>query len=246
MSETEKTEDKKTDPAHLFAEQSQRTNDLLEQLIQERKKPAAAPQQQEQQPRIWTLQELQAAVDAGNITNADMVNYLADVKAYAHAKKMREEFSTELANERRRGTVEQKLAAYRASYPELSKRGSELASAVAEAKAELVDEGYDADDLRTELAAYRAVVGQPGKEKIKPVQETTSKRQASVTSAGSSADKGDKGKGSSGDARLPSWLPEKNREFYEREIKKGRYDGKRGEEHLKKELEFLKKKVAAA
>lgn len=234
--ETEKTEDKGSE---LFAQQTARTNDLLAELLEQNKLERAhrtqpkAPEPVKEAP-VWTREQLQAAVDEGKITTADMVDYLSELKTSKAVAKAREELKAEFAADRLTGTVEQKIAAYRAEHPDLTEKGSATRAAVVEKFNELVELGYDPKDLRTELVACQFVVD--GKKA--PVKETTSTRVRSIEASGSRSG----GNDASGSDKWPKWVPAENRAFYETQIDKGRYKDM-NDEKLKKDLGYLKKQL---
>lgn len=232
---TPETEGKQ--PHELFAEQTARTNDLLAELIADRKASKSTPAKAEDTEPSYSQEQLQALVDDGKITVGQMVQQLVYQGAKAVAKATREENERALARERTRGSTDQRLAAYRASFPDLANPKSATAKKVAKAIAELAEEdGLDPESARTELMACRMVLGE-GK---KPARETTGDRVNSVEGTGGRADVS-RERASGG--KFPDWMPDAHVAFYEKQIAAGRYRGEEGEKALKREFENLKSKL---
>jgi hypothetical protein len=242
---TETAETTTDDKADLIAQVANRQNDLLAELVEQnkrsREKPAeTAPAKTPE--TTYSVQQLQAAVDAGEISQGQMISQLVYQGMNAVAGTLRQEYETKLASERARGSVETKLAAYTASYPELMDPKSDVRKKVVAALAVLAEEGDDPESPRTELKACRLALGEPVRKE--PMKEQTSKRQRSVESTGSSGDRG-KAAEPKGDG-WPSWMSDRLVAHYEKEFARGRYPGKFENKDFKKELEFAKKKATAA
>ena len=238
----------------LFAAHAEKTNQILEQLVQQNAAARARENERPKEPAatetVYTREQLQGWVDEGKISVAQMVDYLVEHGTKKAAAELRRELKDTLDGERRRGTVEQRIAAFKANIPELSDKSSDEFKRAAEAFAELVADGHasdpdDPDSIKTELLALR--IAFPEGSKPKPQQtiarERTSERQRSVESAGSGSGRGASKKETSG--RWPSWMEDSRVEYYEEAIKRGRYKGM-DDPLLKQELEILKKRKERA
>jgi hypothetical protein len=239
---TDKVEDK-TDGTALLATAAERTNDLLAQIMEQNAltraevaKSKAAPAEAE---RTWTRDELQQLVDSEQITVGQMIDQLQIQGEKRVAAKLTAQFEQKLADERQRGSVEQRLAAYRADFPELMDKTSELRKAAEAEFAELVSDGHSPDDLRTELLAVKVVVKHREKAGKEKPREQTSKRQRSVETPGS---RGERSETKSGSTKWPSWMEDYRVDYYEEAIRKGRYPKGMDDPMLKKELEILEKR----
>jgi hypothetical protein len=241
MSESDKAEDKTHE---LFVEQTQRTNDLLAELVEQNKQTKAAPKKAEAEKpaeKTYTREELQKLVDDDRISQGQMIEQLVYQGMTTVAARLRTEYADALANERKRGTVEAKLSAYKVSIPGLMQKNSDERKRATDAFQELVDDGHDPEDMRTELLALRIAFPDGDKAPAETPKETTSKRQRSVETPGSRTNREEKG---SSNMKWPSFVEDFRIAYYEEGIRKGRYTG-REDPMLKKELEVLEKRHKA-
>lgn len=198
-----------------------------------------------QTSRAFTAEELQGWLDGGQITQAQMIDYLAHQRAEEQIRKAEERLANSSRSQRERERVQAEVAKYEEAIPELGDKGSAEYKEAADAFKALVAEGADPKDDGTELAALRAAFGlNPGRKRGSKPTETTGERQKSVEGSSGNRDRRAPAERAGSDG-LPSWVPEVNRRFYKDAIANRIYKGPK-DPNLLKELEYLKKKVDAA
>ena len=241
------TETDKTTP-DLFAAHAEKTNAILEQLVELNRKsrePEAKPAKEEPAEPVYSQQQLQAWVDEGKITVSQMVDYLVQQGTKKVAEELRREYRQTFEEERKRGTVAERISAYKAAIPELNDQNSDEFKRAAAAFRELVEVDDEPEhDIRTELKALRMAFPDGAKPKPQaPARERTSERQRSVETTGGGAGRsGGERKANAGP--WPSWFEDRRIEHYEDMIKRGLYKG-HDDPILKKEIEILEKKRKA-
>lgn len=228
------------------AERDRKADERQAQLIEELRRlrtAQATPKEEPKPERIYSPEELEKLVEAGQLTQAQMVDYLTRVRTDAAVKEAEKRITEEQRAAQRNAIVAEKVRTYRAAIPELSDKSSAEFKEAAEAYEELVKEG-EPENLATELAALRAVFGRdPHKRRGKPeVRETTGERQSSVEAAGSTSGRRSERREAPSSGGLPGWVPAANREFYEKGFKNGLYKGPK-DPNLLKELEILKGRI---
>lgn len=181
-------------------------------------KEGVGTREKRDEPKAYTKAQLKAAVDAGQITQEQ-----ADETWDAQREtQIRESARTEALNAVNEHATKERIDADLKSYkrlkPEILDTTSEERQEIeAEFKA-LRDRGMP-NDLRTEFAAIRAVLGPLAKlEKA----ASASRSQESHEETGGGGEGKQKGGGGSG-KKLHEHLTGENKAFYERGIKQGRY-----------------------
>ena len=116
-----------------------------------------APQNSEQ--RDYTLTELDSAVSAGTISQAQRDQIWANQIAKNAKETARAEAIEIVRTETRDATLDGELQEYARLHPDLTKEGTPLRRRVAAEFEALVAKGLDKDSLSTEIAAVRAVMG---------------------------------------------------------------------------------------
>lgn len=244
MADEVKTEESKNETGDLFVAQSEKTNKLLEELVAQARQQREAPKAEtpKEKPVRYTTAQLQAAVDSGKLSQADALEVIrlqerADIEAEVERK-----IAARLEASSAASGIQKKIDAFTARVPNVLVVGSEEWKAADQVYRELIAEGQT-DGLQTALNALRIAFPE-GQAKAEAPRETTSQRQRSVETPGSSSGRSstEKKPGSKG---WPSWLEETRVEYYEEAIRRGRYKGKE-DPMLKKELEILKKRHEAA
>lgn len=182
-----------------------------------------------QAPKRYTLAQLKAAVDAGQITKEQ-----ADDTWATQVREEAIEVAERTANAAVAGTTQQQritadLSAYKRLKPEIMEAGSEIRTKVAEEYQYLTSIGQP-KTVETELAAIRAVLGPLDK-----LQKASSSRRVEdhdQQGGGSSSSSGDKPTGK----KLFDRLNAENKAYYQSGIKSGRY----------KDLDDVEKELAYA
>ena len=226
-----------------------RMQELLAELREQRRKPAAEPAEKPTPERVYTAPELQKLIDDGKITLAEAADYLAEVKSQKALEQAKKEMREQIVASQGATLVSQKIDGYLAAIPELADKTSDAFKDAQAAFSELVQEGEDAKDLRTQLRALQIVFGRDPKskraERSEP-RETTAERQRSVEATGSSSGRNGKERSAAPRASgLPGWLKPEHAALYEQRIQKGVYKGAK-DPTLVKELELMKKRYDKA
>lgn len=117
-------------------------------------------QSQTQEPRDYTISELDAAVGNGQITQAQRDQIFATQVERSAARKASEAAMQIVETQTQENSLDGELQQYVRISPDLMREGSPLRSRVAEEFEYLVSRGAPRN-LSTELAATRAVMGPP-------------------------------------------------------------------------------------
>ena len=184
---------------------------LAELEAQVKAKPA-------EQPKRYTRAELTAAVDAGQISQAQAdAQYEAQVNLDAETRAERVALDTVSAVERKR-FVDSDIARYKAAAPEILDDAHETRQRVKVEFNALVALGDDPRDVATQLKAIRAVLGP-----IDRLEKARSGRfqHESHRETGGGSGGGDGGKPRNG--KLSDQLNAEGRKYYEKGIEQGRY-----------------------
>jgi hypothetical protein len=115
---------------------------------------------QTQEPRDYTVTELDSAVQAGQITQAQRDQIFATQVERAAMRKATEAATQIVETTTRENALDGELQQYASAAPDLMREGSPLRARVAEEFEYLVSRGAPRD-MSTELAAARAVMGPP-------------------------------------------------------------------------------------
>lgn len=196
-----------------------RLADVLERLNQKLSEPAPAPSpqapaaSQQPQPVLYTTEQLQQFVDAGTLTQAQMIDRVRAQDAYL-AEQRASQRDAQLTS---RQQLLREIEKYQDARPALREAGSEDLKKVLARVQKLVAKGYDPNDLRTQVVALEMEYESP--DGAKPAEETTRTRKASPeragTSSGSKKESGEDGGN----------MPAARRLHFEKGIQAGRYKG---------------------
>jgi hypothetical protein len=199
----------------------------IAQTVADRPAPAApaAPQQQ-----IQHLSEEQvfAAIERGDITQAAGMAYLlkrAKEEAKAEGRREAQQTLVEVGRAASEHDIAGKIAAYRHAVPALGVRGSPEWNEVAARFHELVAEGHPRDSIRTELVALRDIFGRdPSKagSDHAPVRERTKERVTRGESPSSASGRGSAPRRQRGN-EPDSELPQDARDYVDKMIRIGQY-----------------------
>jgi hypothetical protein len=169
------------------------------------------------QPKVYTKTELKAGVDAGQITQEqadDIWDRQRETQIRESARREALDAVTEHATKER---IDADLKSYKRLKPEILDKSSETRQQIEEEFKALRSSGLP-NDLRTELAAIRAVVGPLNK--LEQAAKATRAPESEEQGGGS----GDGGKPKPGAGKkLVDHLKGDAKEYYERGIKQGRY-----------------------
>ena len=232
------------DPKDSFAPHADRLASKLDELREviraSRQDPAPAPAPQ-REPETWSPEQLQALVDEGKITSAQMINQLR----LQDRREIQQELSQRIDKEKATAAAEAQLNARIAPYvqamPELARADSDRFKQFDTRRKALIAEGY-ADDLRTQLTALRLEFGDPSSAKI---EETTTQRTArSAETTTPPSRRTQDGKPRSGKDPL-SGFDDREREHYEKMVRSGQFKGWE-DERLQKILDRHRKQKEAA
>jgi len=236
--------------AEKIAEQNSKVAERQEQLLEElRASRREAPREPEKpaEDRIYSAAEVQKFIDDGHISQAQGMEYLAEVKAAKMIQAAEKRFAEQSRAQQSETVIKSKLKEFRDAIPELADRTSDAFKEAKAAFEELIQEGHP-DSAATELAALRIVYGaSPGKPRKSEVKETTGDR-ATVDAAGTGSGRRSapsKSNGGSSGSGFPSWVEPHRVEYYREAIKRGLYSGPK-DPNLQKELEILKARKDAA
>jgi hypothetical protein len=203
-------EAQKTLSAQLEAEKLERAR--LEGQM--KAQPAPAAPEQQAQPRL-TEAQLQAAVDEGTISQAQMNQEIARQMREDITKDVTADLEQKFSAREQLKSVNDQFSRYVKSHPDVLKEGTEDRRLVQEEISSLIELGHPYDK-RTELIAMRTIFGP-----IDRVQETTRQRREAHQETGGA------GEGAGGGSGSPAWQkglrPSQVAQF-KREIEKGLYD----------------------
>ena len=168
-------------------------------------------------PKRYTRQELNAAVEAGQVTQAAADEIWENqVYAEAEARARRVTLDT-VTTASRKGRVDSEIAQYKRLAPEILDDAHETRQKIKEEFTALVELGDDPRELTTQLKAIRAVLGP-----LEKLERARSGRFSadSHRETGGGGSGGEKPKGS---GKLVDRLDAKAKEHYGDQIKKGLY-----------------------
>ena len=182
----------------------------------------------EEAPKRYTRKELNAAVEAGQISR-DQADEVWDTQVRTEATEVAARTAREVVvGNATKERIDADLASYKRLKPEIMDKSSETRGKIVEEFTYLVGIGKPRDEA-TELAAIRAVLGPL--EKLERVARASRSEESHQESGGSGS--GDRPKGGGGKG-LVDKLDARAKEHYEKGIKQGRYkDWKEVEAELK-------------
>lgn len=233
--EKKEGEEKEASQLELFADRLEKTGEKLDSMsahvaaLAERAAttppPAPAPAP-EAKPARYTEEQVFAAVEKGDITNAQGLALLAKQIREDAKEEARRETQVAMAQQRQHQSeqgVSQKIAAYKAKVPGLALRGSDDWNRVAIRFQELVSEGHDGRNLLTELTAIRDVFGlDPQEEPRERTKERAARTTETTSTSSSRTTAPTRGrKASEPDAELP----QDARNYVQKLINLGQYKG---------------------
>lgn len=236
--ESGKTADLFADHLEKTAKQAELQTKLIEELSNLAKQQAAPKPEPAKRPERYTPAQLQAAVEAGTITEAVARETLRAYDREDLKAELRQELRQEVQSTTAQSKVQARIDEFIERIPALRQNGSEEWNLAAKAFKVLVEDGNDPKDPKTELAAIRMAFPE-GKVKEAP-RETTAQRQRTVESTGTSSGRS-AGKSKADSGKWPSYLPEHVVDYYEKAIEKGRYSGRK-DPMLVKELEIRERR----
>ena len=171
----------------------------------------------EEAPKRYTRKELNAAVEAGQISR-DQADEVWDTQVRTEATEVAARTAREVVvGNATKERIDADLASYKRLKPEIMERGSETREQVQEEYNYLTARGAPKTEA-TELAAIRAILGP-----LEKLEKASTARRASESEqqgGGSGAPKGGSG---GGQKQLHEHLSAENKAFYESGIKSGRY-----------------------
>jgi len=178
-----------SDSAHQDSTSAQlaRAIEQLSQSLSARPAPEE-PKKTEAEPQVYTRAQLKQYVEQGQLSEEQMEQYLDQQRERQLERKLTEKLTREISQGEQHKTIQQRIKAYTDAKPELLKTGSEERTAIQKRYAELVEEmglptSTAAEREKVELLALREVYGGP--ESLRPVQETTGRRETKRTASGS-------------------------------------------------------------
>ena len=200
--------------------------------LQAFKAGAASQEKKPDAPKRFTRKELNAAVDAGQITR-DQADEVWDGQVRAEAK----EEATRTAREVVLGTATQErvdadLSSYKRLKPEIMEEGSETRESIKAAFKRMTSRGSPANEA-TELAAIEAVLG-PLDKLENAAKATRSQESHQESGGGKPAGGGGSGK------KLVDHLKGEAKEYYAEQIKKGLH---KDWDSVEKELKYASRGV---
>lgn len=195
------------------------TGELKDRIRQLEARLDAAPREKPaDQPKRWTRAELNAAVEARQITQ-DQADDVLDrqIREDAKAEAAQVAHDTVIGTQRKEHVTSQ-LARYKRAEPEIVVAGSDVRKRITEEFRYLVDELGDQNSIDTELKAIRAVLGPIDRlEKSRAGRPDAETHQEAGQGGESGKPKVDK------DTPLVGKLDKRQRDYYEGQIKSGQY-----------------------
>lgn len=177
-------------------------------------------------PKTYTRAELQAAVDAGHISDEQMQAQLDTQRDRELEERVTKRVTTQVRTEDRTRALNEQLAAYKAAHPDIATPGTDDRNRLQTEYTYLVSELGMEPGLPTEIAACRNVFGdaRPARERTRAVRETH------VETGGGGGRSRQRGGGSEGG--VFDGIPPKIENHYRDMVDKGYY----GSEGLKNPL----------
>lgn len=217
----------------LQAERGKRQT--LEREMGELKGTVNTLKQTQQQPKEYTRAELQAAVDAGQISQVDADRTLEEQQTRRITAHVKETVTTETRQEQLVKTLNAEIDRYREFRPDIENPGTSDRKAVEEAFTyQTAVLGKDPNDLRTEVDALNVVFGPASK--LQNGREQIAETHQEVGSDGG-------GEGARNEAgNPPKGLSRDMKEYYGKKIDQGFY---KDWSEVGKELEYASPKVKA-
>lgn len=180
--------------------------------------------QKQDKPKEHTRSELQAAVDSGTISQAEMDRVLDEQRERKIEERVSERLTAKAADDTRATRISSEIAKYKEWNPAIMEDGSEARAAVAEAYDYHVNILGKPANTQTELDALIQVYGQA--DKLQRGQKAQPQTHEEV---------GGDGGGDGGKSKEPK-LPAHVKKHYEKAIDRGMYKGW-DDPHLKAEIE---------
>ena len=218
----EKAEEKKDDKsgdraATALANLTAAFNQLKGEVKANAEKPKdAAPSAQP--TKIYTQGELRAAVNAGTITEDQMIATLRKQDKDALAAETDTKIANAVATAERKTRLVTQIDAIIDAHPDLKNNDSDVFKKVATKFSELVANGQKKDDLYTELLAMQLVLGESA---AKPKGRAREREAHEETGGGG----GGSDRGGGDDDGWSKGLPPKLKTYYQKAIDKGLYKG---------------------
>ncbi len=194
---------------------------LRNQLTAVQQTPQGEPE------KVWTLPELQALEDSGDLTRDQVLAIALDQQGKAITQQLRAEFQGDMAQQKQSDHLTAEMAKYTDQIPDLNKQGSEARERVAERYAELTKLGQPVG-LATEILACREVFGPASR--IKETTRETAERHTETGGAGAGPGKSN--------GSVPD-IPDKFKAHYDKLIGMGQYKGW-DDPKLKNELKHIR------
>lgn len=203
-----------------LASQATRFNEQLaakDRELQAFKEGVGKRDEPKEQTKVYTKTDLKAAVDAGQITQ-DQADDIWDRQRETQIRESAKREALDAVTEREtKERIDADLASYKRLKPEILEHGSDKRQEI-EAEFKALRKAGLPNDLRTELAAIRAVLGPL--EKLEKSAKATRAQDSEQQGGGQGGEP--KNKGGSG-KKLVDHLKGDAKEHYERGIKQGRY-----------------------
>ena len=193
---------------------------------------------QTSEPKRYTRTQLRAAVNEGKITEEEMDAVIQRQMEETITDKL----SKKLNADRKADAVSQaadiQMRRYKAAVPDLLDKTTDTFAKVKKEWQSLMELGYESDDLRTELLAVKAALGDIDALEKKPKEL---ERETHKETGGRDAETPDVDLRTDG---IPKGLSGPQRQHYQRLIENGMYKGW-DDPKLQKEMKFLRKRRAA-
>lgn len=197
-----------------------------------------APRVDLQQPEVYTWDQLQQAVQNGEITEATAQHIYSEQNKRSAEETARRVAREERAEEQREARLNGEIAAYHSKIPDLKVEGSADFARVQSEYKNLVEMGYD-DNKRTALVALSRIYG-PASAIAKQSEQEPSRDTHKEGSSG--PDDGGADNSEAGDdafGKPPSGLSKAQSRHYSRMLDQGIY---KDWNEVREELKFAKKR----
>ena len=190
------------------------------------------------EPKRYTRAQLRAAVEEGKITEAEMDAVIERQMEEKITDKLSKQLNEDRKVEAASQAADVLMRRYKAAVPDLLDKSTDTFGKVKKEFQALLALGYDSNDLRTELLAVKAAIGDIDALEKKPKERD---RETHQETGGRDAEAPDVDRRTDG---IPKGLSGAQRQHYQRLIDNGMYKGW-DDARLVKEMGFVRKRRAA-
>ena len=190
------------------------------------------------EPKRYTRAQLRAAVEEGKITEAEMDTVIQRQMEGDITDKLTKKFDDDRKADAVTQAADILMRRYKAAVPDLLDKTTDTFGRVKKEFQSLLALGYDSHDLRTELLAVKAALGDIDALEKKPKER---ERETHQETGGRDAEAPDVDRRTDG---IPKGLSGPQRQHYQRLIDNGMYSGW-DDPRLTNEMKFVKKRRAA-